>query len=307
GSTTATKDLGASDYLNFAPLNNISDDPKLSSIFRGLKFRVGGLGDDVKAQTVKELQSGEGKVVPSSDEQPIHIEFDQVYPKDSYEEAVTVFWVAQLIKEFGGKVQETLTRRNRGDQLAVTHVIGGSEGDRVMEARRQKFKERRMRSYEEEWDEEILWPEATRNSRLRSSGLGKSSVQEAPRDDFSDLIVDELQTDRTPEQTLLKRRPATTRQFEEKRRIGSAQNIYADICCSFAFTTYEVKRKNARHEQTLQTKTDFLWLAVFEEVAVRQLPEYKPHGGVLLSAARSCRLSSNSILNLEEPLDATLP
>ncbi|KAK6030105.1 BRCA1 protein, partial [Ostertagia ostertagi] len=208
-----------------------------------------------------------GKVVPSSDEQAYvnylvcsHIEFDQVYPKDSYEEAVTVFWVkrclmehrllkpsshplfrpfpavrdskvfsnivaviscfsdherltlAQLIKEFGGKVQETLTRRNRGDQLAVTHVIGGSEGDRVMEARRQKFKvvdpswviesiinDKLMKedqfalkgeayaSYEGRTDD--LWPEATRNSRLRSSGLGKSSVQEAPRDDFSDLIT----------------------------------------------------------------------------------------------------------------------
>ncbi|KAK5966924.1 hypothetical protein GCK32_012371, partial [Trichostrongylus colubriformis] len=67
GSATTTKDLGASDYLNIAPLGNISDDPDLSSIFRALKFRLSGLCGDVESQTIKELTSAGGKVVPPSD------------------------------------------------------------------------------------------------------------------------------------------------------------------------------------------------------------------------------------------------
>nr|CDJ90994.1 BRCT domain containing protein [Haemonchus contortus] len=291
GPGTGTKDLGASDYLNLAPLGNLSDDPDVSSIFRALKFRVNGLPDDVEAQTVKELKSAGGKVVPSSDENTFvnyfvcgNIEFDHVQPTDNYGDAVTVFWVkrclmeyrllksyshplfrplpavreskvfsnvvaviscfsdherstlAQLIKEFGGEVQEKLTKRNQGDQRAVTHVIGGSEGDRVAEARRQKFKvvdpswviesivnDKLMKedlfplegeayvSYGGRTDD--LWPEAARaanSGRLRASTSGRSSEQEVPRDDFSDLIVDELQLDRTPDQLIPRKTRATT-------------------------------------------------------------------------------------------------
>ncbi|VDK57907.1 unnamed protein product [Cylicostephanus goldi] len=48
--------------------------------------------------------------------------------------------LSELIKRFGGRVQESLTKRSKGELVAVTHVVGGSEGERVLEARRQKFK-----------------------------------------------------------------------------------------------------------------------------------------------------------------------
>ncbi|KAK6055449.1 BRCA1 protein [Cooperia oncophora] len=257
-----------------------------------LKFRVSGLGGDVEAQTIKELKAAGGRVVSPSDEQTLvnylvcnQVEYEHVYPKDSYEEAVTVFWVkrclmeyrllkpsshplfrplpavkdskvfsdivaviscfndyekstlAQLIREFGGQVQETLTKRNQADQRAVTHVIGGAEGERVTEARRQKFKvvdpswviesiinDKIMKedlfplkgeayaSYKGRADD--LWPDASksgRNSRLRDSTLGKSSEQEAPETICSDLD-------------------------------WNVQSVYADICCTIAFTSAEVKR-----------------------------------------------------------------
>ncbi|KAK5980720.1 hypothetical protein GCK32_012224 [Trichostrongylus colubriformis] len=133
--------------------------------------------------------------------------------------------LGQLIREFGGEVQETLTRRNQSDKLAVTHVIGGSEGDRVTEARRQKYKvvdpswviesiinDKLMDenqfplkgeayvSYKGRTDD--LWPEAVKSADNNPQGW-------APRDDFSDLIVDELQQ-RTPDQSLPRRIRAST-------------------------------------------------------------------------------------------------
>ncbi|KHJ86791.1 BRCA1 protein, partial [Oesophagostomum dentatum] len=125
---------------------------------------------------------------------------------NDYERLVLV----DLIKRFGGRVQETLAKRNKGDQLAVTHVVGGSEGQRIVEARRQKFRvvdpswvieciinDKLLKeesfplrgeayaSYEGRTDD--LWPET---ARRRSLPQQTSAV-----DDFSDLIVDELRNE----------------------------------------------------------------------------------------------------------------
>ncbi|EYB95197.1 hypothetical protein Y032_0162g3401 [Ancylostoma ceylanicum] len=259
---TTSKELPASDYLNLAPLGNLSNESDVSSLFRALKFRLRGLAPDLESQTAKEIRCAGGAVVPISDGST-HVNYlvcDQVEcghlrSNVNYDQAVTVFWMksclvncrllkasshplyrpipaveestvfsntviviscfndyerlvlVDLVKKFGGRVQETLTRRSRGDQLAVTHVVGGSEGQRVTEARRQKFKvvdpswviesiinDKLLKedlfplrgeayaSYEGRTDD--LWPES---SRLRPA---PQTV--APIDDFSDLIVDEL-------------------------------------------------------------------------------------------------------------------
>ncbi|CAJ0592484.1 unnamed protein product [Cylicocyclus nassatus] len=114
--------------------------------------------------------------------------------------------LSELTKRFGGRVQESLTKRSKGELLAVTHVVGGSEGERVLEARRQNFKvvdpswiiesiindkllkedhfplrDEAYASYEGRTD--YLWPEAEQIKR-------RSCVE--PADDFSDLIVEEL-------------------------------------------------------------------------------------------------------------------
>ncbi|KAK6727930.1 hypothetical protein RB195_005535 [Necator americanus] len=261
--TTNSKELRASECLNIAPLCNLSDNPDVSILFRALKFRLHGLPSDVGAQTIKDIRSAGGLVVPISDGST-HVDYlvsDQVecgrLPScESYSEAVTVYWMKSclvncrllkasshplyrpipaveestvfsntvvmvscfsdyekmtlvgLVKRFGGRVQETLARRSRGDEMAVTHVVGGNEGQRVIEARRQKFKvvdpswviesiinDKPLKedlfplrgeayaSYEGRTDD--LWPRVTK-ARLAPQDV----------DDFSDLIVEELHVDR---------------------------------------------------------------------------------------------------------------
>ncbi|KAJ1363286.1 hypothetical protein KIN20_023122 [Parelaphostrongylus tenuis] len=173
---TNSKDLGPSDYLNLTPLCNASNDPDLFNLFRPFVFRLHGLTPDIEFQLRKELRSAGGKVVSSEDECTHvnylicdQVEFGHVELKGHFDEAVTVFGrpfpavegstvfsstvvvvscfgeyerltLSNLIKRFGGRVQETLTRKGQRDELAVTHVIGGGEGARVIEARRQRFK-----------------------------------------------------------------------------------------------------------------------------------------------------------------------
>ncbi|WKX90280.1 hypothetical protein Q1695_009265 [Nippostrongylus brasiliensis] len=259
------KQLGASDYLNFVPLCNVSDDPDLSSIFRGLKFRVHCSNETVATQTTKDLRCAGGKVVQATDETTYadynvcdRVDFGQTLSKQMCFNAVTTFWVkrcmmdyrvlkpsthplfrplpavmqsevfssvvvvvsgftdyerftiAALVREFGGEVRETLIRRSGSDQPNVTHVIGGSEGDRVIEARRQKLKvvdpswviesiinDKLMKeeqfplrgeayaSYVGRTDD--LWPRATRAAPVQcSSEFNQISERESSESKFSD-------------------------------------------------------------------------------------------------------------------------